>query len=304
MVNVYRPDSLEQVLDKLAVGEHTVFAGGTDLMVRHAVRAGMTSRFNHDVVFVDAIDELKHIMVSEYFTDSQSTMALHAGKALFIGAGVVLADLEHHPLVPDVLQQSVAGIAAPALRNRATLAGNICNASPAADSLPALYLLNARVILSSIRGQRDIPLAEFIQAPGLTSLMPDEMLSHIVIPCTDLPVTFYHKVGTRAANALAKLSVAGLAKVSKTQESKAVIADWRVAFGAVGPTVIRSAELESMVVGQRLEVLAKPAFLAQVTDCYREIIRPIDDQRSTANYRYQVSLNLLRRWLCDISAQG
>lgn len=290
MVNIYRPESLAQALDTLSMGELMLFSGGTDLMVQHGVRAGMSPRFEQDVLFVDAIEELQYITASEH------------EQALYIGAGVVLADIEQHPLVPSVLRQSVAKIAAPALRNRATLAGNICNASPAADSLPALYLLDARVVLSSIRGQREMRLEDFILAPRVTALKPDEMLSHIVIPQQDLPEVFYHKVGTRAANALSKLSVAGLARIKRFPKKAPILEDWRVAFGAVGPTVVRSRELESLVIGQSLETLAKPGFIAQVTDCYREIIRPIDDQRSTSAYRQQASLNLLTRWLEGLSS--
>ncbi|AJR09146.1 dehydrogenase [Photobacterium gaetbulicola] len=297
MVNVYRPDTLAQALDTLSMGKLTVFSGGTDLMVQHGVRAGMSPRFEQDVLFVDAIEELQYIASAEPEHKGESGQE----QALYIGAGVVLADIEQHPLVPSVLRQSVAKIAAPALRNRATLAGNICNASPAADSLPALYLLDARVVLSSIRGQREMALADFILAPRVTALKPDEMLTHIVIPQYDLPEVFYHKVGTRAANALSKLSVAGLARIKRYPKKAPVIADWRVAFGAVGPTVVRSRELELLVVGQSLDTLAKPGFVQQVVGCYREIIRPIDDQRSTAAYRQQASLNLLTRWLEGLS---
>ncbi|MCQ1057979.1 FAD binding domain-containing protein [Photobacterium sp. ZSDE20] len=300
MVNIYRPESLAQALDTLSMGELMLFSGGTDLMVQHGVRAGMSPKFEQDVLFVDAIEELQYITVSDH-EGATNDKASDAGQALYIGAGVVLSDIEQHALVPSVLRQSVAKIAAPALRNRATLAGNICNASPAADSLPALYLLDARVVLSSMRGQREMRLEDFILAPRVTALKPDEMLTHIVIPQLDLPEVFYHKVGTRAANALSKLSVAGLARIKRFPKKAPVLEDWRVAFGAVGPTVVRSRELESLVIGQSLDTLAKPGFIAQVTDCYREIIHPIDDQRSTSAYRQQASINLLTRWLEGLS---
>lgn len=299
MVKVYRPDTLEQALDKLAVGEYTLFSGGTDLMVRHSVRPGVTPSFERDVVFVDAIDELKQITQQGIEPQVEGG----ADSALYIGAGVILSEIETHPLVPDILRQGVAKIAAPALRNRATMAGNICNASPAADSLPALYLLDARVVLSSVHGRREMALEDFIQAPGQTQLKKGEMLTHVVIPQSDLPTMFYHKVGTRAANALTKLSVAGLAKVEKDSAGKSHLADWRVAFGAVGPTVVRSRELESRLIGQPTDKLAKPGFVDEVIGLYSEIIRPIDDQRSTANYRHQTSLNLLQRWLGQLSVQ-
>lgn len=294
MVEAYRPDTLEQALDRLAVGHHTLFSGGTDLMVQHSVRPGMTPSFNQDVVFVDAIQELKHITKTDY--DAQS----HGDNktALVIGAGVTLSEIEKHPMVPDVLRQSAAKIAAPALRNRATMAGNICNASPAADTLPALYLLDARVVLSSAQGVRELELEDFIIAPGRTQRRQNEMLTHVIIPQADFPVTFYHKVGTRAANALTKLSVAGLANIKEGR-----LVDCRIAFGAVGPTVVRSRQLESLFTGLPVEQLSDPSFIEKVITLYGKIIHPIDDQRSTADYRLQASLNLLRRWLSQISVQ-
>ncbi|PSW06536.1 FAD binding domain-containing protein [Photobacterium lipolyticum] len=282
MVAVYRPETLAQALDWVAVGKHTLFSGGTDLMVQHAVRSGLTPNFEQDVVFLDAIEELKQITQTE--------------QGLSIGAECSLADIEQDPLVPDILRQGVANIAAPALRNRATMAGNICNASPAADSLPALYLLDATVVLSSLRGQREMAIADFITGPGKTQLQDDEILSHIIVPKSDLPIVFYHKVGTRAANALTKLSVAGLAKVVDGQ-----VVDWRAAFGAVGPKVVRSRELEQLIIGQPVSMLGEPLFVGNILEQYSKIIRPIDDQRSTALYRHRTSLNLLQRWLTQVS---
>lgn len=299
MVTVYRPETLEQALDKLAVGEHTVFSGGTDLMVQHGVRPGMTPSFEHDVMFVDAIGELQHITVGSIEPQEEGDV----DSALFIGAGVTLSEIEAHPQVPEILRRGVAKIAAPALRNRATMAGNICNASPAADSLPALYLMDARVVLSSVDGQREMALEDFILAPGLTQLKHGEMLTHIVIPQLDLPEMFYQKVGTRAANALTKLSVAGLARVEKGRTGKGKLVDWRIAFGAVGPTVVRSRELESLLVGQPTEKLANSRFVDEIVALYSDIIRPIDDQRSTAEYRHRTCLNLLHRWLSQLSVQ-
>ncbi len=287
MVEVYRPDTLAQALDKLAVGEHTLFAGGTDLMVKSSVRPGMTPAFIKNVVFVDAIAELQQIVHTKAINQQ--------APALVIGAGVTLNDIEENSLIPAVLRQSVAKIAAPALRNRATMAGNICNASPAADTLPALYLLDARVVLSSLKGQRELAIEEFITGPGRNQLKSDEILTHIVIPCLDFEQTFYHKVGTRKANALTKLSVAGAVKVENH-----VIVDWRVAFGAVGPAVARSRELELRLRGLSTEELHEIRLIDEIVAMYREVITPIDDQRSTASYRLQASINLLRRWLNQV----
>jgi CO/xanthine dehydrogenase FAD-binding subunit len=283
MVEAVRPDTLVQALNKLAVGRHTLFAGGTDLMAQHNVRTGVSSNFRHDVIFVDAIQELTQVVSGE--------------DNLIIGAAVTLHEIEAHPLVPEILRQSVAKIAAPAIRNRATMVGNICNASPAADSLPALYLLNARVVLSSVEGEREMALEEFILAPGRTQLKHNEMLTYVLIPHFDLPITFYHKVGTRAANALSKLSVAGLAKVEGNK-----LLDWRVAFGAVGPTVVRCKRIESLLTGIPVNKLSDQALLDEIIYHYSKAIAPKNDQRSTAEYRHRASLNLLRRWLSQIPA--
>lgn len=284
MVNIYRPETLAQAVDTLSVGEHTLFAGGTDLMVHHKARLGLLPSFSKDVVFVDTIKEITQIEDSPH------------GTGIRIGAAATLADIEKSDLVPQILKQAIVKIAAPALRNRATLGGNICNASPAADSLPVLYLLDAKVVLISVNGQRQLPIAGFITGPGKTLLQKGEMLSYIVIPKSDFSQTFYHKVGTRAANALTKLSVVGLAKV----EGK-LITDCRVAFGAVGPTIVRSLDLEKKVKGQSLKAVQNDEFLLKITELYSPLITPIDDQRSTAEYRHQASINLLKRFLLSLS---
>jgi CO/xanthine dehydrogenase FAD-binding subunit len=284
----YRPESLEVVLDKLAQAKHTLFAGGSDLMVQHSARPGIPPEYNENVIFLDAIASLKEI----------KAITVKGDRYISIGAGANLHQIESDPLVPEILQQSVGSIAAPALRNRATLAGNICNASPAADSLPALYVLEALVILASVDGERTVAISDFITAPGKTIITENELLIAVLIPNVEWPISFYHKVGTRAANALTKLSVVGVAKVVDD-----VMVDWRIAFGAVGPTVIRSTEIEQLLCQQPTTALIQERLVNKVVNAYGEIIKPIDDQRSTASYRHGVSLALLKRWLNQLADQ-
>lgn len=284
----YRPESLEVVLDKLALAKHILFAGGSDLMVQHSARPGIPPVYDNNVIFIDAINSLKQI----------KEVIISGTQFVSIGAGANLHQIEIDPLVPEILQRSVASIAAPALRNRATLAGNICNASPAADSLPALYVLEALVVLASVDGERTVPISEFITAPGKTVLANNELLVAVLIAKQDLPITFYHKVGTRAANALTKLSVVGVANIVDE-----IIVDWRVAFGAVGPTVIRSIEIEQKLLNKPISLLVQDSAVKNIVDAYGEVIKPIDDQRSTASYRHGVSLALLQRWLNQLSDQ-
>ena len=283
MVNIYRPETIAQAVDTLSVGEHTLFAGGTDLMVHNKARLGLIPGFKKDVVFVDGITEITQIENSTF------------GSGIRIGAAATLADIEKSALVPQILKDAIVKIAAPALRNRATLGGNICNASPAADSLPPLYLLDAKVILSSQIAQRQLPLAGFISGPGRTLLQQGEMLSYIVIPKCECEQTFYHKVGTRAANALTKLSIVGLAKVDGR-----LVTDFRVAFGAVGPTIVRCLDLEKKIIGQSLSAIQSDDFIQKIIELYSPLITPIDDQRSTAEYRHLASLNLLKRFLLSL----
>ena len=196
--------------------------------------------------------------------------------------------------MPELLRRAVALIAAPALRNRATLGGNICNASPAADSLPPLYVHEAEAVAKSGSGERRLRIAEFLTGPGKTALAPEEILCGVRVPL--LPKAgrlYYRKVGTRRANALSKLSAAGFARLEAGR-----VAEFRFALGAVAPTVIRLPEAEAAAMG------CAPAEIdvTKILDLARPHIQPIDDQRSTADYRRQVALNSLAEFLEQLSA--
>lgn len=283
MVAISHPKTLRQALDILATGEHILFAGGTDLMVRQRTRPNIPTEFSRNIVFTDHIGELSQIVPTS--------------EGVRIGAAVTMDKAISNPLVPELLKQSLLKLAAPALRNRATIAGNICNASPAADTLPILYLLNAKVVLERLGNVRCLAIEDFIQGPGKTALQSDEMLTQIEIPLTDLPLTYYHKVGTRAANALTKIAFIGAAKVTQ-----GVVTDWRVAFGAVAPTIVRNQALEAEVVGKSVADVTDAAFMDKLVLSYAELIKPIDDQRSTAIYRKTCALNLLKRFLTNLSS--
>ncbi len=137
-------------------------------------------------------------------------------ETLTLGAAVTLSELLADERMPGVLREAIAQMASPAIRNVATLGGNVCNASPAGDTLPALYCLNARLILAGRQGERRVPIERFLLGPGKTSLAADELLRAVELPSAQsaaarFDVAYYRKVGTRRANALAKLSFLGLA---------------------------------------------------------------------------------------------
>lgn len=270
MVEVLRPRRLDEALEWLGDKKALPLAGGTDLMVHYRNYTGAGSRIDRPVLFTDAIEELREIE--------------DLGNSLKIGAACLLSELEARKEIPVVLRRAISGIAAPALRNRATMAGNICNASPAGDSLPPLYIYDADVVLASKRGMRTLNISDFITGPGQTVLSEDELLIHIIIPKEKNEFSYYRKVGTRAANALSKLSVTGLARM----ENRSIL-EFRMAFGAVAPTVVRDRELEKQIEGKKIDQID----VDKVRQSYDPLIRPIDDQRSTALYRKEVALNLL-----------
>ena len=270
----YRPESLAELLTLMAEKDLIPFAGGTDLMVQNAGAVG--PEFKKDVIFLSHIKELKEIRKE--------------GHQLIIGAATTLSEIESCEDVPDILKQSISLIAAPALRNRGTMGGNICNASPAGDSIPPLYVLGASFRLLSLTGERVVKAEDFFKGPGRTDRHSDEILKEIILPLIEWNVRKYRKVGTRAANALTKCSITAAAK---TKNGK--IDDLAIAFGAVGPVIIRDKNIEKTLIG--LSVTDVKSKIESIISDYSAVIVPIDDQRSTAVYRKQVCLNLLREFI-------
>ena len=176
-----------------------------------------------------------------------------------------------------------------AIQNRGTIGGNIANASPAADSPPALLAYNAEVELLSVRGSRWVPYQTFHTGYKEMIMQPDELLARVRLPrrWPDLH-HYYRKVGTRKAQAISKVCMAATARVSDS-----IVDHIRIAFGSIAPVPLRCVKTEDVLHGAKLEgsIIEKArAALA------REIV-PIDDIRSTKDYRLKVSLNLLEDFL-------
>ncbi len=285
MVDSYRPKDLKDALSIRAEYNPQPLAGGTDLMVRYQSWSGTLPLFTKSVMFVGHLKEMKYI--KKEAKDKTVT--------LVIGGTATLTDVANNPDTPEVLKKAVLSIAAPALRNNATLTGNICNASPAGDSICALYALDAVIVIEKNGGSREVPIMEFITGPGRTVLGSDELVTAIKIPLKASSVNDFTKVGTRRANALSKLSFTGVADYKNGR-----IDSIALTFGAVGPTVVRSVELEKKLIG--LSGSELKARIPKVIDDYSTVIVPIDDQRSTAVYRKKVALNLLEKYLKELSS--
>ena len=276
MVRAYRPDCLEEAVRILSETGGIPLAGGTDLMVRHRRGPGVPFSFERPVVCVGGLKEL--------------TAVRRRNEGLVIGAGATLGMLLDQDDLPPALRCALGKIGSPGIRNSATLGGNICNASPAADSLPALSCLNASVEV--LHGGRTsiYPIDDFITGPGTTILAPGGLLLNIIIPGGCPVHFFYRKIGARRANALSKLSFLGMHTVKD-----GTVTDIRMAFGAVAPKVVRLKGVEKNCIGRTPEELHADA--AAIVGLYAKEIRPIDDQRSTAGYRKRTALRLLEHYL-------
>jgi len=250
-------------------------AGGTDLMVRYRNIAGTLPTFPWPVMYISNLEELKGI------SKEHDIVVIKAGTEL----SVVCESALVHPVLRDAVRQ----MAAPALRNLGTLAGNICNASPAGDANCVLYALGAEIELATEKSMRRMLLSDFITGPGKTELRADELMTAIRIPVHKETVSFYKKVGTRKANALSKLSCAGLLSVEN-----GTISDMRLAVGAVAPVVVRSAELEKSIQGMNIDKFSENE--ESLFQAYSDLIVPIDDQRSTAEYRKTVACGLIKEF--------
>lgn len=273
VTETFRADTPGEAIAALAASPRTLLAGGTDLMVRRRGWSGTLPQFDTPPLFVGEIPELCHITAEPDGT-------------LMLGAAVKLAEAQTDVRVPAVLREAISSMASPAIRNIGTLGGNICNASPAGDTLPVLYALGVSLRLRSLRGTRETPISDFFAGPGRTTRAPDELLTEIRIPAAEYTGFFYRKVGARKADAISKLSFAGLYAVRD-----GTVAALRLALGAVGPTVVRLPEAEERLQGKSAEWLRTHA--NEAAALYADAVRPIDDQRSTAAYRKDVALGLL-----------
>lgn len=273
--------SLDDTLALLAndPGVWKPFAGGTDLMV--LLEAGKLPHRNY--VNVWPLRELRGIDV----TDQHVTL----------GALTTYTEVQANAILRQefpMLCRAASETGGLAIQNRGTLGGNIVNASPAADSPPALIAYDAEIELVSSAGSRWRPYDGFHTGYKQMDMRPDELLARIRLPRTTAPLKqYYRKVGTRKAQAISKVCFAGLARVEGSR-----LVDVRIVLGSVAPIVLRCKQTEDAIRGKQLD--QKTVKLARET-LMREIA-PIDDVRSTANYRLRVAANLLVDFFVNASS--
>jgi len=257
------PRSLRDALRMLdAEGPLTPMAGCTDLYV--ALNFGTLRETNFLNLW--ELDELRRITV-------------RSGGVLSIGSLATYTDIIHSRLVSTRLPMLVAAareVGGPQIQNRGTIGGNIANASPAGDTLPVLAAADAVVLVRSLRGERRVPFSEFYVGYRRSVLEPDELITAVEVPAVK-GRQWFRKVGTRAAQAISKIVMAGVGG-ERGQPP-------RIAIGSVAPTVVRLPSTEA--------ALASGAPLVEAQRVLQDEIAPIDDVRSTAEYRRRVAANLL-----------
>ena len=268
-LDLRRARSLREALEILRDERRTPVAGATDVYV--ALNFGTTPARR----FLDvwAIDELRAITLR--------------GDTLVLGALATYTSLMRSPLVAarlPMLVEAARQVGGPQIQNRGTLGGNIANASPAGDSLPVLMAADAVVILRSAGGERRVPLPELYTGYRASVIRPDELIVAVEVPAV-AGRQWFRKVGTRAAQAISKVVVAAVRDPGDGARSV------RVALGSVAPTVVRARAAERALAGG---ATIDEAALALAAD-----IAPIDDVRSTAEYRRRVAANLVRRFWAE-----
>jgi xanthine dehydrogenase small subunit len=271
---VASPRSLAEAYALMAADVWRPIAGGTDVLVQITGEIGEPPARLLDLW---RLHELRGIHTQ--------------GDALVIGALATNTEIRRSPLIIDkltALAEAAATIGAAQIQNRGTIGGNVANASPAGDTLPVLLAADAELLLGSARGLRSIPATSFWTGYRVTARAEDELLLSIRVPLPAGRRVRFRKVGTRRAQAISKVVIA-----ISHREDGGVWRDVRVALGSVAATPIRAAETERVLEGAApRETVADHAAATLARE-----LRPIDDVRSTADYRRAVSARVLHRLL-------
>ena len=265
-----RPQTIEEATAALSAGDAMAISGGTDVFPAHVGRP-----IARPLVDLSGIAALRGIT--------------ETAECFRFGAATSWSMIARASLPPafDALKAAAREVGSVQIQNRGTIAGNLCNASPAADGVPPLLTLDAEVELASLRGVRRLPLTEFLQGPRKTALAPDELLLAVHLPPHALQGQgAFHKLGARA---YLVISIAMAAVRLVTEGGR--VADIALAVGACSPVARRLTAVETALRGQPLGHLAGLIRAEDVT----APLSPIDDVRATADYRLGAAVELVRR---------
>ena len=262
------PTTLKEALDLKQEYKQNLLmlGGGTDLLVQ--IRNGRKQlKKDHKVLNLTHLEELHKIEIKENF--------------IRIGCNVTFSEIINNKLIKEIfpsLVRSLEIIGSLQIRNMGTLVGNICNASPAADSLPLLYCSDSTLTLQSQKGKRTVKIEDFIKGPGIIDLKEDEIVTFVNIPLWVKDYVGIHlTLRQRIPLSINKVSVAILLKSRENY----TVEDAKIALGAVAPTILRVREAEDYLKGKKItkEIMNEVGKLCEKT------ARPITDVRSTIEYR-------------------
>lgn len=276
---VASPRSLAEAYGLLAADPHRPVAGGTDLLVQITGELGEPP---DRVLDIWHLDELRGIRVES--------------NALVIGALTTYAELRRSPLVAEFLPafaDAAATIGAAQIQNRGTIGGNAVNASPAGDMLPLLLACDAQLVAGRADGERWIPARDFWPSYRQAALQPDELLLRISVPLATGRQVRYRKIGTRRAQAISKVVMA-----LSWRADGAPPGAWRdvhLALGSVAATPVRAPATEAVLEG----ATPTEAIADRAASTLADELNPIDDVRSSAEYRRAVAARVLHRLIRD-----
>lgn len=273
--SLHRPKTLKEALELLEKLEQAKpVAGGTDLLL--LLRDGACKAKN--LVDLSLIDELKYVEEGD--------------GEIRIGAATTHNSLLQSSLIAEkapALRDACAGIGSAQIRNLGTMGGNLCNASPAADTAPPLLTLDATVEIASFTGLRSIPLYNLFAGPKLNSLQPNEILTEIRFPVPPEGAGMsFQKIGRRRGYTISIVNAAAYVELDSDFCRRA-----QLALGSVAPTPLRLRSLEEWLKDQKL---TERLIEETVPACHR-LVSPVDDIRASAEYRREMSCVLMRRAL-------
>ena len=269
----FRPRSVTEAVDTLSRHGGQILSGGTDFFPALGERPMPAS-----VVDISGVAELRGISMNS--------------ESIRIGGLTTWTEILRAPLPPsfEALKAAAREVGSAQIQNRGTIAGNLCNASPAADGVPPLLALDAQVELASTEGVRRLPLGEFIVGNRKTARRVDEVLCAVVIPrALDEARSAFLKLGARRYLVISIAMVAAVVKADPVGRVESA----RVAVGSCSVTARRLVELESELAGSP----AKPGLGSRALSGHLSALSPIDDVRATAAYRQDAALTLVRRAL-------
>lgn len=274
-VKCYLPKTLKEALEIKSKVDVIPMAGGSDLMVAHKRTIGLTPVFDKPVMIIRNLPELRKIYIND------------KGECC-IGAACTSREIAENTLCPWHVRQAASRMGAIGLRNSATIAGNIANASPKGDTPGPLYLLDARVKIQSVNGVREELVSDFIIKFRTIDLKPEELITEVIVPYSedDFDYIFWHKVGTRKANAISKITVSQAIKFASDGKT---VADYRVSATATGSKTNRSRDVENIIIGKEIT----PSLIEDVIAAFDQVISP----RAMPEFRREATRRMIRRFL-------